>query len=129
MNVARDGFGKAPSVKSCSEGVWRESIDKSGVDHETFVILDDREHKKGDLYSFLTATVPGDGRPGFPIVFVLDHNGRVLLEDFRDPGLEVLKDTVKAQAKVYDKALKEAQGSKDSGDSSDKKEEEEEESE
>lgn len=126
MNVARDGFGKAPSVKSCSEGVWRKSIDESGVDHETFVILDDRDHKKGDLYSFLTASVPGgDGIPGFPIVFVLDHNGRVVLEDFRDPGLKVVKDAVKAQAKIFDKALKEAQDSKDSGDSSDKKEEEE----
>lgn len=125
MNVARNGFGKAPTVESCSEGVWRQSIDESGLEHETYVILDDRDHKKGNLYKFLVSPVE-NGPPPFPIVFVFDHNGRMILEDFRDPGLSVVEDAVIEQEKVYDKELKKALASKgkDAGGDSSKQDEE-----
>lgn len=130
MNIARNGFGKEPTVKSCYEGIWRESIDKSGIDHETVVILDDREHEKGDLFKFVTADVPGgNGPPNFPIIFVLDHNGKVIL-DFIDPGLSAVEEAVKKQSEIFDKALKEALKSKgkeseDDASSDDEKEESE----
>lgn len=128
MNIARNGFGKAPTVKSCSEGVWRSSIDESGIEHEAYVILDDREHKKGNLFEFVTQDVGGGGGPpSFPIIFVLDHNGKVLI-DFIDPGLQAVEDAVKKQSDIFDKELKEALKSKGkgSGDSSSNEDEKEE---
>lgn len=126
MNLARDYQGKAPSPKTCSEGPWLRGINTSGVDHEAFVVLDDREHKKGNLFDFAAAKING-AIARFPLIFVLDHNGRVINKNLNGLTLEALEEMVKKQEKVYDAALKKALKSKgkDSSDSEDSEEDKE----
>lgn len=119
MNIARDYSGRAPTVKSCSEGVWREKIDKSGIEHETYVILDDRKHKSGNLFGFVNAPVEG-AAPSFPMIFVLDHNGKVLNKTFQGLSFDAITKLVKAQEETFDKELKKALKSKKDSDSDDK---------
>lgn len=111
MNLARSGAGEAPTLKSCNKK-WREKIDESGIEHDTFVILDDRDHKKGNLHAFITAPINGIPSPAFPIVFVLDHNGRVVNKNFQGFTLSAATDAVKKLEKSYDEALEEAKSSK-----------------
>lgn len=123
MNVARDGQGKAPSPRTCSQGKWLKAINKTGTKHETFVIVDDRDHKKGNLYKFVAAKIDG-ASPQFPVVFVLDHDGRLINKSIQGLKLPDVIKLVKAQEKVYDKALAKAKKSKseDSKDESEDKE-------
>lgn len=128
FNLARSSAGMAPSPKTCREGKWLKAINKSGIEHETYVIVDDRKHDKGDMFKYVKA--PTDqGTPWFPIMFVLDHNGKVLNKQFVEFTLSGVEALVKQQAEDYDKALKKAKASKKESDKSgssksDKKDEE-----
>lgn len=116
FNVARNGTGKPPSAQSCSEGKWLSSINKKDDDHDVTVIFDDREHEKGNRFGYLTANFNG-AAPIFPMVFLLDHNGKVVNKKFQKPGLSAITKAAKEQEEVYDEALEKAlKAKKDAGD-------------